>query len=249
MILNSITYRQIKNTLAKVPGAPGSAQLGEAMAAGWGLPDFHALKQVIDAVETDLSVLPRHYDLHPARMIERLRKIGSDETTAKNLALTMLLTQEGDAALEWIDDVPEVIGATVYRLDITAGRWQDEVERVARILWRHAPGVTWRLPLDHLQGSAWRYIDDTTEDYSTELRMLSPGKPGLRELDEDDYEADERAIADGGVLPIQILESALNTCSGYLPEGARVAVIEDGGIFVRYDKFNFCLAHFAPPES
>lgn len=251
MILNTHTYRTIKNALTLIPGAPSSAQLGEAMAAAWEFRSFHQLKQHLEQVETDLSGIPPRLDVHPDLMIRRLAELGVGPEPARSLALTMFLVQDGEFAVEMMGEFEELHGARAYRFDQTSPSWRSAVTRAAEQLSEHAYGKAWHLPLsDRLD---WRHPEPGALDLSSALRVIPftdapPRVEDSREFYGEEFEETDRVVDQGGQLPVTILENVLAMCQHVLPERARHLVLGPTGVVVLYDLFEICLVEYAHLE-
>ena len=247
MILNTHSYRTLKNALTLVPGAPSSAQLGEAMAAAWEFRSYHQLRQHLDRVETDLSEIPERFDVHPDRMIRRLAEIGVEPDVARSLALTMLLVQDGAFAVEMMEEFEELHGGRAYRFDQTTPTWRATVTLAAELLAEHAYGKAWHLPLeDRLD---WRHPEPGALDLSSALRVIPFGEvPHLedsRELEAEEFVQTDRAAAEEmGQLPVTIIENVLAMCQHILPDGARHLILGPTGVIVLYDLFEICLVEY-----
>jgi len=251
MILNTHTYRTLKNALTLIPGAPSSAQLGEAMAAAWEFRSFHELNEHLTRVDTDLSEIPDRFDVHPDKMIRRLARLGVEPDACRSLALTMFLVQDGDFAVEMIEEFEELHGARAYRFDQTSAAWRDTVTRAAEVLAEHAPRKAWHLPIE--EGLDWRHPDPDSQDISRAMRVIPFGEiPHLedsRDLDGEDFEETDRAAAaEGGQLPITIIENVLAMCQHLLPDGAKHLILGPTGVIVLYDLFEICLVEYNQME-
>lgn len=247
-ILNSMTYRTVKTALSKIPGAPGSAQLGEAIAAGWEFQDYHDLKRYLDAVEVRIDYLPLAEEVYPPRLMRCMMGFGVGLATARDCATTMMLVNDTAGLPLLMEGHPAIHQGTAFRLDVTASRWQDAVHSKAVLLFKHAPGRSWSISLDGIPRDGWRYITEETHNYPDSVRVIHAGTRDPVELDAVDYDLTNlAAAADGGSLPITLFESALNQGAPYLPLGARTATIEPDGIFVSYELFEICLARFPDP--
>lgn len=246
MILNTHTYRTIKNALTLIPGAPSSAQLGEAMAAAWEFRSYHALNEHLSRVDTDLSEIPDRFDVHPDRMLRRLARLDVEPEPARSLALTMLLVQDGAFAVEMMEEFEELHGARAYRFDQTTPAWRETVTRAAEALAEHAPRKAWHLPLeDRLD---WRHPDPDALDLSSALRVIPFGEvPHLedsRDLEAEEFEQTDRVTDQGGQLPVTIIENVLAMCQHLLPDGARHLLIGPTGVVVLYELFEICLVAY-----
>ena len=251
MILNTHTYRTIKNALTLVPGAPSSAQLGEAMAAAWEFPSFHALNEHLNQVDTDISEIPERFDVHPDEMIRRLARLGVEPDAARSLALTMLLVQDGAFAVEMIEEFEELHGARAYRFDQTSAAWRDTVAKAAGVLAEHAPRKAWHLPLEARLD--WRHPDPDALDLSSALRVIPFGElPHLedsRDLEAEEFDQTDRAASEeGGHLPVTLIENVLAMCQHLLPDGARHLILGPTGVIVLYDLFEICLVEYSHLE-
>ena len=250
MILNTHTYRLIKNALTPVPGVPSSAQLGEAMAAAWEFPSFHALNEYLTRVDTNLSEIPERFDVHPDRMIKRLARLGVEPDACRSLALTMFLVQDGDFALELMGDFEELHRARAYRFDQTSAAWRDAVTKAAGVLAEHAPRKAWHLPL--AAGLDWRH-PLYANNLAGALQVIPFGEiPHLedsRDLTGEEFDQTDRAAAaEGGHLPITLIENVLGMCQHLLPDGARHLVLGPTGVVVLYDLFEICLVEYSHLE-
>jgi hypothetical protein len=247
MILNTNTYRIIKNVLTTVPFAPSSAQLGEAMAAAWEFRSFHQLKQHLDQVETDLSGIPPRLDVHPDRMIRRLAEMGVDPDPCRSLALTMFLVQDGDFAVEMTGEFEELHGARAYRFDQTSPLWRRRVHVAVEMLTEHARGKAWHLPLG--ERLDWRHPEPGALDLASALRVIPFGEElprvsDSRDLGREEFEQTDLVVDQGGHLPITVIENVLAMCQHHLPDGARHLLIGPTGIVVLYEFFEICLVEY-----
>lgn len=247
MILNTHTYRLIKNALTLVPGAPSSAQLGEAMAAAWEFRSYHQLKRHLDQVETDLSGIPPRLDVHPDRMIRRLVEMGVEPDACRSLALTMFLVQDGGFAVEMMGEFEELHGARAYRFDQTTPTWRAAVTLAAELLAEYAYGKAWHLPLeDRLD---WRHPQPSALDLASALRVIPftdapPRLEDSRERYEEEFEQTDKVVSQGGQLPVPVLENVLAMCQHLLPDGARHLILGPTGVVVLYDLFEICLVGY-----
>lgn len=252
MILNTHTYRTLKNALALVPGAPGSSHLGEAMAAAWGFRSFHQLTDRITRSETDLKALPEHRDIDPDRMIDRLLDLGTPSETGRSLALTMLLIQDGEFILEIMEDFQELQDTRAYRFDQTTAQWRDAITAAAKVLAEYAPGRTWHLPLE--EEIDWRNPQEDSRDIAQAMRVIEhePMEPprisDSREYGGVEFELTDLAESRGGCLPVSIAEHVLTMCQQMLPEGAEHLVIGPRGVVVLYPAFEICLVDYDTRE-
>jgi len=251
MILNTHTYRILKNALTLVPGAPSSAQLGEAMAASWEFRSYHALNEHVERVETDLGRIPERFDVQPDKMLRRLKRLDVEDDAACNLALTMLLVQDGQFGVEMVEEYEELHGARAYRLDQTSSAWRETVSRAAGILAEHAPRKAWHLPFT--AELDWRHPDPDARDIASAMRVIPFGEvPHLDDsldLDGEDFEQTDRAASsEGGHLPVTIIENVLAMCQHLLPDGARHLIIGPTGVIVLYDLFEICLVEYSHLE-
>jgi hypothetical protein len=251
MILNTYTYRTLKNALTLIPGAPSSAQLGEAMAAAWEFRSYHALNEHLSRVETDLSEIPDRFDVHPDKMIRRLARLGVEPDACRSIALTMFLVQDGDFAVEMIGEFEELHGGRAYRFDQTTPTWRATVTLAAELLAEHAYGKAWHLPLsDRLD---WRHPEPGALDLASALRVIPFGEEPPRVLDSRDLEAEEfvqtdRVTDQGGQLPVTIMENVLAMCQHLLPDGALHLVLGPTGVTVLYEHFEICLVEYSHLE-
>lgn len=252
MILNTYTYRTLKNALTLVPGAPSSARLGEAMAAAWEFPSFHALNEHLARVDIDLSGIPERFDVHPEKMILRLAGLGVEPDVCRSLALTMFLVQDGDFAVDMIGEFEELHDARAYRFDQTSPAWRDAVTRAAGILADHAPGKAWHLPLEDRHD--WRHPEPGAIDLASALRVIPFGEeiPRLsdsREMEAEEFDqTDSASLEQEGHLPFTILENVLGMCQNLLPDGAQHMILGPTGIIVLYEQFEICLAEYSHLE-
>ena len=251
MILNTHTYRTLKNALTLIPGTPSSAQLGEAMAAAWEFRSFHQLRQHLEQVETDLSGIPPRLDVHPDLMIRRLAELGVGPEPARSLALTMFLVQDGVFAVEMMGEFEELHGARAYRFDQTSPTWRAAVTRAAEQLSEHAYGKAWHLPLsDRID---WRHPEPGALDLSSALRVIPftdapPRVEDSRDLEAEEFAETDRVVDAGGQLPVAILENVLAMCQHLLPEGAQHLILGPTGVIALYDLFEICLVEYAHLE-
>jgi len=247
MILNTYTYRTLKNALTLIPGAPSSAQLGEGMAAAWEFRSYHQLSRHLDQVETDLSEIPPRLDVHPDRMIRRLAEMGVAPDACRSLALTMFLAQDGDFAVEMMGEFEELHGARAYRFDQTTPSWRATVTMAAELLAEHAYGKAWHLPLnDRLD---WRHPEPGALDLSSALRVIPFGEElprvsDSRDLAEEEFVQTDRVTDQGGQLPVTILENVLAMCQHLLPNGAQHLILGPTGVIVLYEQFEICLVGY-----
>jgi hypothetical protein len=251
MILNTYTYRTLKNALTLVPGAPSSAQLGEAMAAAWEFRSYHALNEHLERVETDLSNIPDRFDVHPDKMIRRLKRLDVEDDAAQNLALTMFLVQDGEFAVEMIEEFEELHGARAYRFDQTSASWRDAVAEAAGVLAEHAPRKAWHLPFT--AELDWRHPDPDARDLASAMRVIpfedAPHLEDSRDLNGEDFEETDRAAStEWGHLPVTLVENVLGMCQHLLPDGARHLIIGPTGVIVLYDLFEICLVEYSHLE-
>lgn len=107
MILTKNSFRILKNALSKVPGAPGSAKLGEIMARGFGFPDYHALKTHLEAIEASLDWQPDLTTLD-YESLEAATE-GMDAQERADFHATFFALWVGDIFFEDLDSYPEII--------------------------------------------------------------------------------------------------------------------------------------------
>lgn len=86
------------------------------MAAAWDFPSFHSLRNAITAAETSIGEIPERYDVQPDLMMDRCASLGIRLETARSLALTMFLVQDGEYAVEMMEDYEELHGARALSL-------------------------------------------------------------------------------------------------------------------------------------
>jgi len=248
MILNTHTYRTIKNALGFIPGAPSSSQLGEVMAAGWGFDSFHALKVGLHETETLLNRIPDRGDIYTDSMIERGQDMGIDREVSRSLALTMVLVQDGVLAVEMIEEFEELHGARAYRFDQTTQEWRDAVTAAMQILSEVAPGKAWILPLSNKID--WRHPDEDSDAMAKAMRVIdhdATEEPDIRlsrRYEDEEFYLTDKAQARGGHLPVTIAENVLAMCQHLLPDGAKALLLGPRGVVAVYEHFQICLVDY-----
>lgn len=248
MILNMYTYRTIKNALSLIPGAPGSAQLGELMAAAWDFRSFHALSLALQEVDEYLSNIPERADVNPELMIRRCAEMGIDHEVARSLALTMFLVQDADFAVEMMEEYEELRGARAYRFDQTTQQWRDTVRGAMSILSTAAPGRAWVLPLS---GEIdWRHPVEASETLAKAMRVIEhdpledPDMLESRPYGDEEFDLTDQAAARGGYLPVTIAENVLGMCQNVLPDGMKALLLGPRGVVALYAQFEICLVEY-----
>lgn len=190
MNLTETNFSAMKAALGAISGGPGSARLGEAMAAGWGFPSYTALRDHISLVETCRRT-PVHPDAHPAVMIEALTRFGRDLWTARDIAATFTQINGGDLIWEDIHAFPELSGARIIRMDTISETWHEACLRAFTAMSGAWGAEYFRLTLPPGWIAATEF-----DDIEAHLWIHVPGgAPGGRRLDASDTEILEKLRA------------------------------------------------------
>lgn len=210
MFLTHKTIKTLKSVLLEIPDpdAPGSSRLGEALAAGFGFPDYHAMKQELDRLETDLNAPLLNVGLDHMKMVARLGQFGVRSQHGWDLAATALHVFHGDEVLYISperDDEPPLRSA---RYDLSTDAWRSSILSACHAM-AFIPGPhSWHMRIaDELS-----YEDGTVVFPEDQWELLSTWA-GQREpspLTAEDFEAidqidrqlriDPRAILQRGIL-------------------------------------------------
>ena len=108
MILTRQLFRDTKTALMNIPGHPGSARLGEALARGFGFDDHHHAKTTFDAEEAALDWLPRPAEFNEVPFMDFLDD--TPDQVKADMAATALFLVFGGLPFEDIPNYP-VLGA------------------------------------------------------------------------------------------------------------------------------------------
>jgi hypothetical protein len=114
-------FRDIKTTLLQIPGNPGSAKLGEALARGFEYPDHHALKGYFDHEEQNLTYDPKSFGINADLLMSALD--GTDPQAIKDIAATALFLWDESLFMGDLEAFPELSGGRVILTSYVPQAW------------------------------------------------------------------------------------------------------------------------------